>query len=174
MINLLPPSEKRKRLEENRLKLVWTLGILFLGFLICFGLVLILVKSYISKQIEVQDSLVRAEQGKTLYFQKIETDINDVNETLTQFNLFYNQHFDLPAFLRKIDNLFLTGVHLDNFSYQEEDSRISFSGKADSIGRVYELREELKKDESFQNIKLIIPDWSQSKEVGFQVSFTIK
>lgn len=174
MINLLPPAEKKRRLEENNLKLVWILGLLFLSFLICFNLVLALVKAHILKQIETQENLIGAEKGQSLRFNDLETDVKGINETLAQFNLFYKSHFDVPAFLGTINNLLLPGIYLDNFSYQRKDSRVIFSGKAISIDRAYEFREKLKKDKKLSDIKFTIPDWSQAKEVSFQVSCTAK
>ena len=174
MINLLPPIEQRKRFEEKKIKLVWTWFFLLISFMICFVLMLFLIKIYLAQQINAQKKLTNVQNEEIKQFEDLKEKVHSINSTLAQFNAFYENHFDLPTFLEKLNNIFLTDICLDHFSYQKESSRVMFSGRAKSIDRIFDLRERLKQDQDFNNIKLTIPDWSQTKEVGFQIILTIK
>lgn len=174
MINLLPPIEKMKRIQEKRLKLIWVLGILISASLIALGLIFLSIKFYIANQADAYDALIDFEKEKASSVWLLQEKANSINNTLGRLNSFYEKQFVLSGFTERISDLLQPDIYLDSFSYKDDESRITFSGHSSTIDKIYELREKLKAQEDFTNISFTIPDWLRSTDVTFTVTFVLK
>lgn len=174
MINLLPPIEKKKRIQEKNLKLVWVLGILIVGCLLSFVLILLSIKFYIANQVKAQEALVDLEKEKSSQVQILRKKVNSVNQTLSELDHFYQTQFVPSTFLERISGLLLPGIYLDSFSYQKEDSRVVLSGYASTIDEIYAFRERFRDQEDFEEVNFILPDWLQPQDINFRVIFVLK
>jgi len=174
MINLLPPSEKNKRIQEKNLKLIWILGILITACLLSSGLILLSIKFYIANQAKIQESMVGLEREKTSQVQELQKKVNSVNKTLTDVDNFYQTQFNLSRLIERISGLFLSGIYLDSFSYQKDDSRITLSLYAPNIDKIDTFRERFRTQKDFEEVNFTVSEWLQVGDINFRVTFVIK
>jgi len=171
MINLLPPIEKEKRIQERNLKLVWVLGILVTASILSFSLILFSIKFYIADQIRTQQALVDMERGKNVKVKVLQDKIKSVNTTLLELNNFYQKQFSGTMLLDRISSLLLPNMYLDSFNYTEENGRIVLSCWAPSVEVIHQFREKMRSQRDFKDINFVLPDWLQSQNINFKVSF---
>jgi|AntAceMinimDraft_18_1070375.scaffolds.fasta_scaffold25724_4 hypothetical protein len=174
MINLLPPIEKIRRKHSKDLKLIWILGILVVSSILCFSLILLSIKFYISNQIEAKKDLISMEKERNSQVQILQEKIKSVNGTLLGLNNFYRNQFNFSTFLEQVFNLLLPGMHIEIFSYQSESLKVTISGYAANIDDAYEFREKIKGQKNFKEVNFSIPDWLQEKGTNFRISFVLE
>jgi len=174
MINLLPPIEKIKRRRERQLKLIWILGILVIASVLSFALILLSIRFYIADQIKTQDVLVGEAKGRNIQINILQGKIKSVNNTLSALNNFYQNQFPLTNFLERISELLSEDMYLENFSYQAEDSQVTFTCYAPTIDSIYQFREKMRSQSDFKDVNLMLPDWLEPSNITFRVSFKLE
>lgn len=174
MINLLPHTEKIKREREKDLKLILVIGVLLFSFLIVFVLSFLAIKFYINNQVFYYNDLIKARSQKLSQTKLIENKVAEVNKILGEFNDFYKGQLVMSNLLVRLNDLLLPGTKLDSFLFQEEDNKVSISGTASSLEKADELRARLREELDFKNLDFSLPDWLQSEEINFRVSFNIE
>jgi len=176
MINLLPSQEKEILIQEEKYKLALILGTLFLIFLICLILILLSIKIYFSGQLNVQEILLsqKEESFRKSPSQKLEEKIISFNRTFSELNSFYSKQLSLIEILEKISQSLPYGAYLINFNFDSETGQISLSGFSPSREILLGLKENLEKEESFQEIYFSPSNWVKSNDIDFTVNFDIK
>lgn len=173
MINLLPPIEKIRRRQEKKLKLIWILGILIIASVLCFVFILLSIKFYITNQIKTQDILVNEAKEKNVKVNILQGKIKSVNSTLSGLNNFYQNQFPMTDFLERISQLLLEDMYLERFSYQADNSQITFTCYAPTIDSIYQFREKMRSQEDFKDVNFVLPDWLEPDNITFRVSFKL-
>ncbi len=174
MINLLPSIEKIRRKQEKQLKLIWILGILMVASVLCFGLILLSIKFYITNQIKIQDALVDEAKEQNIRVNILQEKIKSVNFTLSGLNTFYQSQFPMTDFLERISQLLLEDMYLERFSYQADNSPITFTCYAPTIDSIYQFRERMRSQEDFKDVNFVLPDWLEPSNITFRVSFKLE
>ncbi len=174
MINLLPPLEKKKRIQEKSLKLTWILGILVIASILCFSLILLSIKFYITNQLSAEEDLIESEKQSNVQVQTLRARTSSLNQTLSELNDFYQNQFAVSDFLERISVLLPPSVYLESFSYQAKSSQVIISGYAHSVDRAHEIRERFRGQEDFKEISLTLPDWLQPTGIDFRASFVLQ
>ncbi len=179
MINLLPPQQKESLLEQTRLRLVMILGILFLSFLICFFLSLLLVKSYVLASIETQKIILEERKSIISLNQDIEKKIRESNTLLSDLDAFYQEGISVTRVLEKIGALLPPQTYLGEFSFNkvenrgEKESRVSISGYCPSRESLLEFNARLEKEDGFSNVAFSPSSWAKPNDIDFTVSFKV-
>lgn len=176
MINLLPSQEKEILRQEEKYKLVLILGTLFLIFLICLILILLSIRISFSGQLNVQKILLnqKEESFKKSPSQNLEEKIVSFNQTFSELSSFYSSRSNMVDILEKISQDLPYGVYLTNFNFDSETRQISLSGFSPSREILLELKENLEKEENFQEIYFFPSNWVKPNDIDFVVNFKIK
>jgi len=176
MINLLPPEEKEILIQEEKFKLVLILGILFLTFLICLILILFSIKISLSGEVGAQKILLNQEEErfKGTQIQSLEEKIIAFNQILSKLSQFYYSQISLTGVLEKISQNLPSGAYLTAFNFSSETGQISLSGFSPSREILLELKGNLEKEESFQEIYFAPSSWVKPADIDFLVTFKIK
>jgi len=170
MINLLPPIEKRKRLEERNLKIIWNIGILLVACFLILILFLLGIRFYLLNQIELQTALIEYEQDKNVQVQALKERVDAINNTLNNLNNFYETQFFSIKLIEEVETLLPEQIYLDTYLYQKDKLLVSISGYGDKVETIYKLRENFRKSELFKNIDLKLSDWLETDLINFSVS----
>lgn len=175
MINLLPPQYKIEFRQEENFRLILTLGILILFFLVSLILILISVKIYLWEQVETTKILVNLEEK---YFQTPETKVLQekirlANQNLSKLNSFYQGRTDSTEILEKISETLPSGIYLTNFSWQKSTSQIAISGFCPNQKTLFEFKKNLEKQKEFSEVYFPLSNWIKSKDIDFDATFKV-
>ena len=176
MINLLPPQQKEELRREEKWKLTLILGIIFLVFLLCFFLIMLSIKIYISGELEFQKNLLGIEEKKfkTPEIQEFQKEITALDQNLFKLDSFYQEQPNLTKILEKISETLPSGAYLTRLSWQKETFQIELSGFAPLRESLFELKKNLEEEKDFENIYFPPANWVKPKEIDFFVTFKVK
>lgn len=176
MINLLPPQQKEELKQEENLKLVLTMGIIVLAFLICLFLILFLIKTSFLADLEVQE-LYLIEKEKKLASPEIKQlteEIRYYNLTLFQLETFYQSQPHLTSTLEKISYTLPPGIYLTSLQFSPDTSQFSLAGFSPSRKMLVQFRENLEKTEAIKEISFPPGTWIPLNDIDFSVTFKIQ
>jgi len=161
MINLLPSQQKEELLEEKRLKLALILGIVILSFFVCLFLFLFAIKISISSKLQIQKITIDQKEKdlKTLQNQKLEEEIKNYNNVLSQLESFYKEKIDLTDILEKISAVLPEETYLKSLSFNSLNSQISLAGFFPNREKLLEFQENLNKTGYFEDINIPASSW---------------
>jgi Tfp pilus assembly protein PilN len=171
-VNLLPPKEKERYQKEKTFKLIFILGFLVVVLLVTLNLVLLVVKTYILSQVEIEKILVERELKNTPQIESLQKEVNALNRTFSKLNSFYQEKESPTAVLEKISNLLLPGMYLESFSYKKKDFKVNISGWALTIEDLSQFRDNLKKE--FKEVSFSLISQVKPKNISFQASILLK
>lgn len=174
MINLLPPQQKEELLEEERLKLVLTLGIIILAFLVSLILILFSIKTSLISDSGIQKIYFeqRKKELENLEIQELEAKIKNYNLTLSKLKTFY-QNPDLTSILEKISETLPQGTYLTTLNFSPQTSQISLTGFSPTREILLQFKENLERTEGLKEIYFPPPNWLKPTEIDFSVNFKI-
>ena len=176
MINILPPSEKRNILVNEKEKIVLILGILVSIFLLCSALVLFSIMIYIEGEAKAEKIILDQEkrefEGSEArgFSEKIKT----ANKKFSDLEDFYLNQARAVEIIEKISSTLPEGVYLDSIFYNKNNYRINLSGLAKTQESLYQFRQNLESQEKFDGIYFPPSTWIESENITFNVGFDIK
>lgn len=161
MINLLPSQQKEELLEEKRLKLALILGIVILSFFVCLSLFLFAIKISISSKLQIQKITIdqKEKDFKTLQNQKLEEEIKNYNNILSQLESFYKERIDLTDIFEKISAVLPLETYLESLSFNSLNGQISLTGFSPNREKLLEFQENLNKTGYFKDINIPASSW---------------
>jgi len=173
MINLLPPQYKAELKEEENWKLTLILSLLFLIFLVCLTLILFSIKIFISGQLEVQKTLLLQEEKKfeESQIQNLEEKIATSNQTILKLDSFYQGQISLAGILEKIFETLPSDVYLTTLDFNL--GQFSLFGYSPTREILLEFKENLEKEELFEEIYFSPSNWVKPSDIDFSVNFKI-
>jgi len=183
MINLLPSENQKEIIQEENWKMIMILGTLILIFFISFSLILFSVKVFISDKVEAQKISFEKEEKNLQSPEKksLEKELSSFNKTISQLDSFYKNEFQITESLAKISTVFPSGTYLNNLSINLQTDKdgikqasCNLSGFSSSRESLLKLKENLEKEESFEEIYFPPADWMKATSVNFTASFQFK
>jgi Tfp pilus assembly protein PilN len=173
MINLLPPQYKAEFKKEENWKLTLILSLLFIIFLICLTLILFSIKIFISGQLEAQKILLLQEEKKfeESQIQNLEEKIATSNQTILKLDSFYQGQISLAGILEKIFETLPSDVYLTTLDFNL--SQFSLFGYSLTREILLEFKENLEKEELFEEIYFPPSNWVKPSDIDFSVNFKI-
>jgi Tfp pilus assembly protein PilN len=176
MINLLPPEQIIELKEEENLKLVLNLGILFLSFLISLSLIFLSIKISLSGNLEIQKMTLKDREKEISSNRELEEKIKNSNQVLSNLDSFYQSQFNLTQILEKISGLLPSGTYLTNLNLlqTEKGIQISLFGFCQNREILLSFKENLEKEGSFSQIYFPPANWIKPNDINFIVTFEIK
>lgn len=178
MINLLPPQQKEEILEQQRLRLILVLGIVFLSFFLSLFLVLFLVKSYISSDLETEKINTEERRKEIALNQNLEKEITEANVLLSDLSSFYEKNLDLTKVLEKINTILPSGIYLTSYNLgftkreKEETVNVSLSGYCKNRDTLVKFKENLEGEENFTEVNFSTESWVKPSK--FMVNFRLE
>ena len=180
MINLLPPQQKEELSQEKKWKQILILAIVFSNFLICFSLILYSININISNQAAIQ-KIVYQERKKEIESEQMVTlrdKLANFNQTISQADSFYEKQFNFTELLEKISTTLSSGIYLTNLSInpaKEQDKfNCNLSGFSPTREILLEFKQNLEKEQDFEQISFPPASWVEPADINFSVTFTVK
>lgn len=177
MINLLPPKEKEELFQEEKMKIVWILGILFLSSLLCLTLFLFSIKVFIDGEATVQKILVteRENEFKNSQMQILQDKITVANKKISELESFYQKQIYYSDLINKISTIIPEGISLNNLSLkispEGRDLECNLFGFALTRDVLLEFKNNLEKESLFQKITFPASSWLEEENINFSVTF---
>jgi len=173
MINLLPEEEKKELVIRKKKTIILILGIELFVFIISLTLILLSINIYISSQVESQEVFLFQEEKR---FQESEEKsfqekLDFFNREILYLKFFYEKNkTSFNEILTKVSSalprdVFLTSLNVDS-------SQISLSGFASNRESLIEIKNNLEKDENFEQVEISPASWLNPEE--FFIKITIK
>jgi Tfp pilus assembly protein PilN len=176
MINLLPPKEKKDLLMREQKNIVFSLEILFLAFLISLSLILLAIKIWFAKDLEIQQLFLEEKKKEVLLQKDFEEKIINLNQTLLNLKSFYQKQISLTQVLEKISHLLPKGIYLTNFNFnlKEKEGQITLTGFCQDRETLLSFKKILEENGSFSEVYFPPENWVKPTDINFVVSFKIK
>jgi Tfp pilus assembly protein PilN len=176
MINLLPPKEKKDLLLREQKNIVFSLEILFLAFLISLSLILLAIKIWFAKDLEIQQLFLEEKKKEVLLQKDFEEKIINLNQTLLNLKSFYQKQISLTQVLEKISHLLPKGIYLTNFNFnlKEKEGQITLTGFCQDRETLLSFKKILEENGSFSEVYFPPENWVKPTDINFVVSFKIK
>lgn len=175
MINLLPPRYKQEVRQEENYRLVLILGTTFLIFLISLVLILFSIKTYIQGQAESLKFLAGIEEEKLQIAQnrELQEKIIESGQKISKLESFYKNNIYSIEALEKIFQILPEKIYLTSLSFNKGTGVVSFSGFSPSREILFELRNDLQKQEWISEINFPPQNWIKPTNIDFQVIFKV-
>lgn len=173
-MNLLPQEKKKYLIHELIFRFV-----IVVFFIVYLWSVIFLVISYnsalyLNAQMPALEERIDIERKaeKSSEAANIEEEIKELNEILqTIEKVRQKESFNFPQILRVIGSLVPNGVIMNSITFQ--GGTINLKGHADSRQGVLLLKENLEKEESFQNVVSPLSNIVKEKDIDFNFSFSL-
>lgn len=176
MINLLPQKEKEFLIQEEQLRIVLVLGILFLALLVFLALALFLINTYILRQIDLGQAKISLEDGefKNSDTRVLKEKVSFFNQELLKLDAFFEDQVSLTSAISKISQTLPSGVYLSSLSYQKDTEKISLSGFCPTREVLFELKKNLESEEKIKELDFPPSNWAKPKDIEFHLNFKIE
>jgi len=173
-LNLLP-SQDKKDLELAKIsRLIASLAVWILIFLIIF--ILLLVSTYFSLSIllDEQKKLIEIRQSdpRTQDMLEIEEKIRQTNQIVKQVYLKQEEMILWTPLLEKMTKIVPSGIYLTNFSYRAVDNQITLNGWANWRENLLYFQESLEENSFFKEVEAPLSNLIKQRNIDF--IFTIK
>ncbi len=186
MINLLPEKEKRAlSIEQTWRKVLLCLvfSLVFLAFLI---LILFCLRTYIYSEANSLKDIVlekEAELGAS-EFQGFKKTIEGANQNFSKTKKFWQDQIFITPVFEKLSALIPETIYFTSFSFKkifqekkidgrkEEEifAEIYISGWAQNRESLFLFKNNLEREESFQEVNFSLESWVQSTNINFSLS----
>ena len=175
MINLLPPQQKEELFQEERFKLVLTLGIIILAFLVFLTSILFSIKTSLLANLEIQKIYFeqREKELESPEIRELEGKIKNYNLTLSKLETFYQGQPDLTSILEEISQTLPQGTYLTSLNFNPQISQISLTGFSPNREILLQFKENLEKTEGLKEIYFPPASWLPATNINFSVNFKI-
>ncbi len=182
MLNLLPQSEKKLLEQEKCQRALLIFGLIVLAALICFNLILLSIKIYISGQVKAENIIFQQfeQQVQSSKLRSIEETIRTANKNMADINSFYKNRISVSGLLEKISKILPQGVYLTYFSFNAKEQpngetarEVSISGFSPSREKLFELKQILESETEFQDVNFPAFNWIKPHNIDFSLNFLI-
>ncbi len=186
MINLLPQNAKQELQQEQRFRLVLIFLFMCTVALVCFTLMLGVIKVYVAGSLFAQESKIALLSERLSKDNPVLADIKEFNETTGQVSRFLKSRSSLSQVIESLEEILPSGIYLTAFDYdppgvrvqggevQQVSSRISVAGFAKTRETLFLFRESLEKHPLFTGLSFPASNWVLPRDIhfSFQVSIT--
>ena len=191
MINLLSQTEKKVLKTEMNYKTLLVLAITFLCALVCFILILLSIKIYITGQTTAENIIFQQleDQAQKSKSQETENMIKAYNKNMANINFLYKDRQETSELLQKISEILPSDIYLTRFSFNTVEEKvkiknsdktkielkreISISGFSPSRERLFELKKILESQSDFKEVYFPASSWTKPYDINFSLKFNL-
>jgi hypothetical protein len=176
MINLLPQSEKNILKIIEKEKIILILEIILFCFFLCLILILFSIKIQVAGKVEAEKIILNQEKKEfeNLGNKNASEDIILINKKISELKSFYEKQFSMMGVLERVSKTLPDEVYLNNFSYTNNDSRVTLSGFSKNQEGLLEFKKNLEQDKNFQDIFFPLSSWIKKENIDFSLNFKLK
>ena len=184
MINLLPERYKRELREERKFRLLSVLLFAFTTALVCFALMLGIIRVYIAGSLLLQESKISVLEVRSGDNPAL-TEIQAFNEKVSQVSRFLKSSRPVSPILEALGSILPSGAYFTSFDYdppviqikggeaQPVSARISVAGFAKNRETLFGFRENLQKHPLFSELSFPPSNWVQPEDIRFSLQTSI-
>ena len=185
MINLLPQNAKQELQQEQSFRILLILLFMCMVVLVCFALMLGVIKAYVTGSLFAQESKIALLQERFSQDNPVLTEIKEFNETTGQISRFLKSRSSVSLIIESLEEILPAGIYLTAFDYdppgvrvqggevQQVRSRISVAGFAKTRGILFAFRESLEKHPLFSELSFPASNWVLPQDIRFQFQISI-
>jgi Tfp pilus assembly protein PilN len=176
MINLLPEKYKRELREERKFRLLLVLLFVFTTALVCFALMLGVIKVYIAGSLLLQESKIALLQVRFSQDNPALAEIQAFNEKVSQVSRFLKGSRSVSPILQALAQVLSGGMYLTSFDYDPptiKNARIQVSGFAKNRETLFVFRENLQKHPLFSELSFPPSNWVQPEDIRFSLQTNV-
>ena len=186
MINLLLQNAKQELRQEQRSRLLLTLLFMCMVALVCFALMLAVIKVYVAGSLFVQESRIALLQERFSKDNPLLLDIQKFNETTGQVSRFIKSRRAVSSVLEVIEEILPAGLYITAFDYdppgvqakkgtepKEIKARASVAGFAKTRESLFLFRESLTKHPLFSELSFPASNWVLPQDIRFSFQVSI-
>jgi Tfp pilus assembly protein PilN len=185
MINLLPQSVKQELQQEQRFRLLCILLFMCMVALVCFALMLGVIKMYVAGSLFAQESKIALLQERFSKDNPVLAEIEKFNETTSQISRFLKSRRSISLIVESLEEILPDSIYLTAFDYdppgvriqggetQQVRSRISVAGFAKTRETLFAFRESLEKHPLFSELSFPASNWVLPQDIRFQFQISI-
>ncbi len=180
MINLLPPAEKTRILQERKKNIVVILWFLVLFFICCLSLILLSINIYLKSESATQKAILeeaeeKFNQSEARVFQG---KINSADSELKKLEQFYKDKVYFSEVLEEISQITPSQISLKNFSAtlcsdEGKCLKVALGGLAETRDDLFEFKNVLEGKNSFKEVNFPPANWVKPINVDFSITFKI-
>ncbi len=185
MINLLPQKAKQELRKEQRFQLLLILFLMCMVVLVCFALMLGVIRGYIIGSLFAQESKIALLQERFSKDNPLLADIQEFNETIGQVFRFIKSRSAVSSIIGSLEKILPSGVYFTSFDYdppgtqikggevQQVKARISVIGNAKTREALFLFRESLAKHPLFSELSFPASNWVLPQDIRFSFQINI-
>jgi len=185
MINLLPHNVKQELQQEQRFRLLLILLFICMVVLVCFALMIVVIKAYVAGSLFTQESKIALLQERFSKDNPALAEIKEFNETNGQISRFLKSRSPISLIAESLEEILPSGIYLTAFDYdppgvrvkggevQQVRSRISVAGFAKTREILFAFRESLEKHPLFSELSFPASNWVLPQDIRFQFQISI-
>lgn len=185
MINLLPQNVKQELQQGQRFRLLVILLFAFTVALVCFALMLGVIKVYITGSLVAQESKIALLKERFSKDNPALASIETFNETTAQVSRFTKSRRSVSLVLESLEEILPAGLYLTAFDYDPPGiqlrgqeaialpARISVAGFALTRGTLFAFRENLEKHPRFSGLVFPASNWVLPQDIRFSFQISI-
>jgi Tfp pilus assembly protein PilN len=176
MINLLPPSEKKEREKEKKIKFYSLLAFASFLFFLSLSLIFLAISFRLKGELETQLDFLEIEEKKeeVRASNEIRAEINSLNQKIKELNQFYEKRVKVASLLEKISQLLPPEHYLTNLSWQKETLQLALFGFSSSRDSLLQFKAKLEQEKIFQDVDFPPSNWVKPRDIDFQIILKIK
>lgn len=176
MINLLPAKYKRGLQEERKFRLFLVLLSVFTIAIVCFALMLGVIRVYLAGSLSLQESKIALLQARFPEDNPILAEIQEFNQKVSQVSRFLKSSRSVSPILEALGSVLSSGMYLISFDYDPatvQDARVSVTGFAKDREALFVFRENLQKHPLFSELSFPSSNWVQPEDIRFSLQTNI-
>ena len=185
MINLLPQKAKQELQQERRFRLLLILLFMFTVALVCFALMLGVIKAYVAGSLFVQESKIAFLQERFSKDNPVLAEIQAFNTTTAQISRFIKSSRSISSILESLGEILPNGMYITAFDYdppkiqvqggetQQVQARISVVGFAKTREALFAFRESIERHPLFSELSFPALNWVLPQDIRFSFQINI-
>lgn len=180
MINLLPPTYRKKIREQQSLRLVLILGVILSITLVALSTFLVIIQLSFARERFMQESKLASFQEKTVKENSTLSEIKSWNSTLWNIEAFKEERRVLKEVFDKVGSRLPKDLSLSSFSYTPAFERkrkndevlrvpatLAVTGKAPNREQLLSFKDALQADPFFAEVVFPPSNWVKPKDITF-------
>jgi len=170
-VNLIPPHRRTEIIERSRFKAV--MGILFsLSFvLVCFFAMLFCFL-YIIKIGDASYQKNEKRNGEDSLIEKHDKEFLETNKNINEIKLLAKDQLYWSNFFLKFSDKVPPEVVLNSLT--NENYKVTIRGISQNRDNLILFKENLEKEDCFEDVKLPLSDLANKEKIDFQIDFLVK
>jgi Tfp pilus assembly protein PilN len=177
MINLLPDNQKNELRQEENLKLVLILGLVLIFYLLSLGLLLFLVRGFLSTDLDVQKTYFNQKTTRLEALKGLKDETSSANSNFLKLKIFYDSQINYADIFNKLYPALPPGINLYSINFLSEKEKtavISLQGFSKTREELSSFKSNLESDkEFFSDINFPPESWIKKNDITFTITFNV-